>query len=235
MNLGSMLNLARRRGVGRLLILDYAQEAHIDPGELAWQLQFIARQLRPIAISRLMGHLGGKRLLEGTQVSVVFSGEECLGADAAELLRQLAFPATLFVPLGEVQEQESGARPRPAWQARLHALVAAGLEVGHLHCDPPRPLDEGPARRSRLAAWRRNAELRLGTQVQAFAYAAPVAADPALLRDAAIAGFNLGLAPTAGTNALRPIDPMRLHRHAVTRETTRAQFESLLANLAHRP
>jgi hypothetical protein len=57
------------------------------------------------------------------------------------------------------------------------------------------------------------------------------ATDESLIHDAAIAGFSLGVNTSAGINELRPISPMMLKRTAVTRNTTRAQFQSLLKDL----
>jgi hypothetical protein len=235
MSLGGMLQLVRRRGFGRLLILDYAQEARISSAELDWQLRRITNQFAPITISRLMGHLGGKKPLSGAQVCVVFTCEQGLDADTAELLSRLTFAATLFVPLDGLRAHASDVNLQPSQLDRLRPLVAAGFEVGHLHCGPLGAHGVGPTRRSHLAACRRNVELQLATKVQSFAYAASPVADTALLRDAAIAGFNLGLTSTAGMNALRPIDPMQLHRHVMTRDTGRDRLEALLTELTHRP
>ena len=241
---------ARKGGFGRLLILAYsragsaqapASQAGPEPGrdavdvdEFTWQMEQIAARYQPIVLSRLMGHLGGKKPLTGPQICV------CLQPDSRDsfratsaVLRRVKLPATCFVAFDAFgaagQDVAAQSWSDLNWDD-VRELADAGADIGHLmHAGPKLAVMSSSQRRSQLSALRSRVSLESGNEVHAFAYSGDgTGADKSLLYDAAIAGFSLGVSDAVGINALRPISPLTLRRTSVAPDLTRAGFASLL-------
>jgi peptidoglycan/xylan/chitin deacetylase (PgdA/CDA1 family) len=255
MSLQSVFKRARWRRGGRLLILSYERvEADpvsptasqrsgtcIDLGEFRWQMEQIAARFKPVGLSRLRSHLGGKSPLVGPQICVSFQSESQVNLHTAfPVLRQLNLPATLFAAFEWVRDKggadTAGARQCLDWSA-MRELAAEGLDIAYRVDTGSDLLALSPAqRRQQLSALRCRAEQETGVRVQAYAYPGDGRsdADKSLIYDAAIAGFNLGLGGGTGINSLLPIAPMTLKRTPVTRDLSRAHFQSLLEGLRRR-
>jgi hypothetical protein len=253
MKLQALLSGMLRSRRGRLLILSYGRvgadqrskgsaESHeagsIDVAEFEWQMERIAERFSPVPLVRLMGHLGGKKPLAGAQVCVSLElGADQKPAAAEAALRRLSIPATWFVEFEHIGdgvrvEDQSNAQG-PDWDL-IRTLSAAGDEIGHsVRLSKAPPQQDSAQRRAHLSALRNRVEAHTGKRVFSLAVQGDgySTTDVSLIHDAAIAGFSLGVNASAGINELRPISPMMLKRTAVTRNTTRAQFQSLLREL----
>ena len=247
--LGGML----RSRKGRLLILGYgrvgadqmangsAESGDADiiaVAEFEWQMERIAERFSPVPLLRLIGHLGGKKPLVGAQVCVSLELDAGSKPSAAvAVLRRLNIPATWFVEFERIGAavcvEDQSKAPGPDWD-RIRALSAAGDEIAHIVRPSNAPPQQSSAqRRAHLSALRNRVEAHTGMPIFSLAVQGDgrSASDVSLIHDAAIAGFSLCVNASAGFNELRPISPMMLKRTAVTRKTTRTQFESLLRDL----
>lgn len=252
MSIQGILQMARRSGVGRLLILAYENVgaesgptpaapdvpgSGIDLGEFSWQMEQLSANFEPIPLSRLMGHLGGKRPLAGPQISI------CLRTDALKdplaviaVMRRLKISPTLLFAFDSIREPSSSSTNDAEldWAA-IRELTSVGADIAHQvrSGDGLAQLDAAQ-RRLHFGRLRSLAEQQTGVPVNALAYAMNDAgeADLSLIYDAAIAGFNLGVANVEGINRLRSISPMLLKRRTVTAHMTRADFASLLDEVA---
>lgn len=253
MKLQSLLSGMVRSQKGRLLILGYGrvgvdQRSKDSPesgdagsiyvAEFEWQMERIAERFSPVPLVRLIGHLGGKMPLVGAQVCVSLeldSGQEPSAAVA--VLRRLHIPATWFVEFeqitGAVCVEDQSSAPGQDWDW-IRELSTAGDEIAHIVRPSMAPPHQGSAqRRAHLSSLRSRVEARTGMRIFSLSVQGDGCSttDVSLIHDAAIAGFSLGVTASAGINELRPISPMMLKRTAVTRNTTRAQFQSLLRAL----
>lgn len=252
MKLQSLLSGMLRSRKGRLLILGYSRvgvdqrsqgsaesgdAGSIDVAEFEWQMERIAERFSPVPLVRLIGHLGGKTPLVGAQVCVSLEFDAGQKPSAAvAVLRRLNIPATWFVEFehigGAVCVEDQSNAPGQDWDC-IRALSAAGDEIAHM-VRPSKAPPEGPAqRRAHLSSLRNRVEAHTGMRIFSLAVqgGGRSTTDVSLIHDAAIAGFSLGVTESAGINELRPISPMMLKRTAVTRSTSRAQFQSLLRDL----
>lgn len=253
MKLQSLLSGVFRSRKGRLLILGYGRVdagqratgsaesddvGSIDAAEFEWQMERIAERFSPVPLVRLIGHLGGKRPLVGAQVCVSLELEAGQKPSAAvAVLRRLNIPATWFVEFERIGDavcvEDQLNAPGPDWDL-IRALSAAGDEIAHIVRPSNAPPQQSSAqRRAHLSALRNRVEAHTGMQIFSLAVQGDgrSATDVSLIHDAAVAGFSLGVNARAGINELRPISPMMLKCTAVTRNTTRAQFQSLLRDL----
>ena len=250
MRLGTALNGLLRPKGGQVMILAYDRIASsegpigiamkdsgdaIDHAEFKWQMEQVDRRFAPIALSRLMGHLAGKRPLSGPQVCVSFhsdSRSSCLAVKP--VLQGLKIPATWFFAFENIASSALGSSEfleALDWKL-VSELCASGDDLAHRIDDAMATFDSAK-RRAHLVHLRGRGELEANVRVHSCAYAgngSGVSHRP-LLYDAALAGFNLGVSEEAGVSALRPICPMMLRRSAVSRDTTRSQFEALLNDL----
>ena len=251
MSIRGILQLARRRSFGRLLVLAYEgvgpenrptsaaaddPGTNIDLGEFCWQMEQVSARSEPIPLSRLMGHLGGKRPLTGPQICV------CLRIDASKdprgaiaVMGSQKIPPTLLFEFESIGESSSSANDLGLDWADIRKLTSAGADIGHRICAGDGLAQLGSAqRRLQLGKLRRLAEQQTGVPVNSLAYGMNGAREPdlTLIYDAAIAGFNLGLGNREGINLLRPISPMTLKRRTVTPRMTRAHFAALLDEAA---
>jgi peptidoglycan/xylan/chitin deacetylase (PgdA/CDA1 family) len=245
MNLSSVLNGALWQKQGQVMILAYSRidagdgsigdaakgslDA-IDHAEFEWQMEQVVRRFAPLPLSRLMGHLGGKRALSGPQVCVSFHSDErssCLAA--TPILRRLKIPATWFLAFDKVLGNSAGGSVGDLDWAAISELCASGDDLAH-RIDDSMASVESAKRRSHLRALRSRVENEARVRVHSFAYAGNGFGESLrpLIYDAALAGFNLGVSGGVGVNPLRPISPMMLNRTAVARDMTRTRFEALL-------
>jgi peptidoglycan/xylan/chitin deacetylase (PgdA/CDA1 family) len=251
MNLQGVLGKLGRGTGGRLLILNYDRlgasptppgaepDQGFDADEFSWQMEQVAARFEPILLSRLLGHLGGKRPLAGPQVCISWHATSrsdyrfALGA-----MRRLNLPATCYLALEGLHGDASHDPADPAaslgWND-LREIAASGGDIAlHLRSGSDLVGLNSAQRRQELARLRGRAEQESGIRVRAFVYSGGAGEEPdkSLIYDAALAGYSLGANGHSGINSLRPFAPMLLKRQAVTPNMTRDRFLSLLDSLA---
>jgi hypothetical protein len=224
----------RPRG-GRLLILAYGRIGGEDStsarrSEFTWQMEQIVARVKPIVLSRLMGHLGGKKPLTGPQVCVCF----CADHDAQfvqAVTRELGIGATWFIPFDRISDGEHPDANPPVWDwASVGELVASGSEIGHRVVGDA--VTDSTHRRTSLSTLRCRVEQSTGMRVHSIAFPAPSSrGQEALIYDAAIAGFNLGVEPAPGVNSLGALSPMMLRSETIAPNLDRDRFRALLDSL----
>lgn len=128
--------LFRRRADRRLRVLAYHGVA--DPERFAAQLDFLAAELAPVSLERLIAALDGGEPLPQRAVLVTFDdGERSLFEAGLPLLAERAVPAAAFVVAGLIGTST------PPWWVEAEAL-AARRDAGEPGRGSPRLAGSGP-------------------------------------------------------------------------------------------
>ena len=239
------------RRADRLLILGYENIAagprpgstrsdaqSIDRSEFDWQMKQLLARVQPISVGQLAAHVRRKRELFGPQACVTIDCDSRAVNDSVlPILRQLELVATFGVEFDRVDDRTANdPRADPLaldWDA-IRSLVDSGMDLAHHVRSGSAVMTLEPAqRRANLAAVRQRAKNETGMTINAWVYPgnAGATSNLSLLRDAALAGFSLGVNGSVGSNPLRPFEPMSLRRVPVTSDMTRTQFQKLLDGL----
>jgi hypothetical protein len=220
---------------GRLLILAY--DSVVGSGDFAWQMEQLAARFKPIPMSRLLGHVGSKKPLAGSQVCVVWcAASRSERLDALAVLRRLQLAATYGPQVDSLQAlARSGSADALLDWDDLRDIAGAGGDIApHLHSASRLVALPCEQRRSELAWLRQATQREVGIKVAAFVYSgnAGQAPAPSLLHDAALAGFSLGVSAAGGVNSLRPFAPLMLSRQCVAVDMARPRYLAIIDEFA---
>jgi hypothetical protein len=232
---GALHKIAGRAAGGRLLIL--ACDDAGGSGEFVWQMEQLAERFKPIRLSRLLWHVGGKKPLAGQQVCVTWrAASRDDGQAALAALRRLQLTATYCPDFESLHAigNESPIDPTSNWND-LRDIASAGGDIAlRLHSRAQVVALPAAQRRAKLALLRQEIEREVGIRVAAFVYASETGDAPAanLIHDAALAGYSLGVTVSGGVNALRPFAPLMLTRETIAADTPRHRYLRLLDSFA---
>ncbi|MCA1666825.1 MAG: polysaccharide deacetylase family protein [Thermomicrobia bacterium] len=215
----------------------------VDPEQFSRQMRCIAELgFTPITVSDFtraapMGH----RSLPARPVLLTFDdGFADFASEAAPVLAQFGFPATLYIVTAFVggtsrwlwREREA-ARPMLTWQ-QIARIDAGGIECGaHTHTHPQLDVIPIAAARCEIAAAKDVLEQHLGHAVTTFAY--PFGYYTATVRQSVRdVGYTSACAVNYAMSAVGE-DPFTLSRLIVTAETSPEAFTNMLFGRHPRP
>lgn len=112
-----------RRAAGRLTVLAY--HGLDDPSSFSRQLDYLARNMRPVSLDELGDAVARRRDLPQHAVLITFDdGYRSVLEAGVPLLRERGFPAVVFVVAGLLDTDE------PFWWTEVEALLGLGGSAG---------------------------------------------------------------------------------------------------------